>query len=97
MRGLNLLEQYSRWPRTTNRIERLNEEARGLERVIRILPNVGSAKRLVGALLMENDEAWSTDWQYFDMSTYVEWKQEWVALATGDVPETAASAGHKRG
>jgi len=46
---------------------------------------------------MENDEAWSTDWQYFDMSTYVEWKQEWAALATGDVPETAASAGHKRG
>ena len=69
---LNLPERYRKRLRTTNGIERLNEEVRRRERVIRIFPNVESAKRLLGALLMEKDEAWSTSRQYFDMRAYVE-------------------------
>jgi len=55
---LELPEQYRRRLRTTNGLERLNEEIRRRERVIRIFPNRESAIRLIGALLMEIDEKW---------------------------------------
>src|SRR5690625_6993064 len=42
--------------RTTNVIERLNSEVRKRERVIRIFPNVDSALRLRGAVLMDCEE-----------------------------------------
>ena len=38
--------------------ERLNEEIRRRERVIRIFPNDESALRLIGALLAEYNENW---------------------------------------
>ena len=56
---LILPERYRKRLRTTNSIERLNEEIRRRERVIRIFPNHASAARLIGALLMEQDESWS--------------------------------------
>lgn len=40
---------------STNSLERLNQEVRRRERVIRIFPNTQSAFRLIGALLMENE------------------------------------------
>jgi len=43
--------------RTTNVLERLNSEVRKRESVIRIFPNVNSAFRLIGAVLMDCDEA----------------------------------------
>ena len=89
---LNLPERYRKRLRTTNGIERLNEEVRRRERVIRIFPNVESAKRLLGALLIEKDEAWSTDRQYFDMSAYVEWKQEQTAMITNELQQAAVAA-----
>ena len=60
--------------RTTNGVERLNEEIRRRERVIRIFPTRESALRLLGALLMEQDEAWTTGHRYFDMSAYWQWR-----------------------
>lgn len=60
--------------RTTNMMERLNEEIRRRERVIRIFPNEASAVRLLGALLAEQHEVWRTGKRYFDMTEYVEWK-----------------------
>ncbi|RCS34734.1 hypothetical protein DN050_17415 [Heyndrickxia coagulans] len=39
--------------RSTNSLERLNQEVRRRERVIRIFPNTQSAFRLVGAVLMQ--------------------------------------------
>lgn len=42
--------------RSTNTLERLNQEVRRRERVIRIFPNTQSAFRLVGAVLMEYQE-----------------------------------------
>jgi len=65
---------YRRRLRTTNSVERLNEEIRRRERVIRIFPNRESAIRLLGALLLEHDEAWITGHRYFDMSTYWQWR-----------------------
>ncbi|MCM3712458.1 transposase, partial [Sporosarcina luteola] len=50
--------QYMNFPilhrksiRSTNGVERLNEEIRRRERVIRIFPNTQSAFRLIGAVL----------------------------------------------
>jgi transposase-like protein len=60
--------------RTTNGVERLNEEIRRRERVIRIFPNRASALRLGGALLMEHDEAWTTGKRYLDMAAYWHWR-----------------------
>ncbi|WP_369673330.1 transposase, partial [Enterococcus faecium] len=41
--------------RTTNVLERLNEEIRRRERVIRIFPNINSITRIIGTLLMEKE------------------------------------------
>ena len=44
--------------RSTNLLERLNEELRRREKIVRIFPNVSSANRLIGALLMDQSEQW---------------------------------------
>jgi len=41
-------------------LERLNEEIRRRERVIRIFPSRESGIRLIGALLMEQDKKWTS-------------------------------------
>lgn len=72
---LELPERYRKRLRTTNGQERLNEEIRRRERVIRIFPNRESALRLLGALLMEMDEKWSTGRRYLDMTEYWDWRK----------------------
>ncbi len=67
---LSLPLRYRKRLRTTNGIERLNQEIRRRERVIRIFPNEASAVRLIGALLIEQDEKWSTGRKYFEMDVY---------------------------
>ena len=57
--------------RTTNGIERLNEEIRRRERVIRIFPNEESLYRLLGALLMETHDAWQSGKVYLDLTAYL--------------------------
>ena len=51
-------------------MERLNQEVRRRERVIRIFPNEASVIRLMGALLIEQDEKWQVGRKYFDMDLY---------------------------
>ena len=51
-----LPEKYRKRLRTTNMQERLNEEIRRRERVIRIFPNDASVLRIIGALLLEQNE-----------------------------------------
>src|SRR5450756_1426979 len=51
-----LPEPYRKRLRTSNSIERLNEELRRRERVIRIFPNETSMIRLMGSILMEIHE-----------------------------------------
>jgi putative transposase len=67
-----LPEKYRRRLRTTNMQERLNEEIRRRERVIRIFPNDASALRLIGALLAEQNEVWA-ERRYLDMDEFKEW------------------------
>ncbi len=70
---LSLPERYRKRLRTTNSIERLNEEIRRRERVIRIFPNRQSVIRLLGALLMEQDEKWASGRKYLNMEEYWSW------------------------
>lgn len=74
MAVLSLPMLYRRKPCSTNELERLNLEIRRRQRVVGIFPNCESAVRLLGAVLMEQDEAWSMGRKYFDMATYWEWK-----------------------
>ena len=67
---MGLPEKYRQKLRTSNGLERLNEEIRRRDRVIRIYPNEASAIRLIGALLIEQDERWVTGRKYFDMQAY---------------------------
>ena len=54
---LNEKVKFHPYIRTTNTLERLNQEVRRRERVIRIFPNTQSAFRLIGAVLMDIAEA----------------------------------------
>jgi len=73
---LSLPEKYRRRLRTTNGVERLNEEIRRRERVIRIFPNRESAIRLIGSLLMEIDDKWAAGKKYLDMDEYLQWQKD---------------------
>ena len=85
---LVLPELYRRKLRTTNMCERLNEEVRRRERVIRIFPNDDSATRLIGALLAEQHETWLGGRRYLDMEPYWQWKQ--ASAAETDMIRSAA-------
>lgn len=67
---LNLPPKYRRRLRTTNTLERLNQELRRRERVIRIFPNQESVIRLLGALLCEQSERWLSGRKWLDMAEY---------------------------
>jgi transposase-like protein len=71
-----LPQPYRKRLRTTNGIERLNEELRRRERVIRIFPNDQSLIRLMGAVLMEHHEKWINGKKYFNMDCYFEERDE---------------------
>lgn len=73
MAVMSLPEKYHKRLRTTNMQERLNEEIRRRERVIRIFPNDASVLRIIGALLLEQNEKWQAQ-RYFDMDEYHEWR-----------------------
>jgi putative transposase len=79
---LALPAPYRKRLRTTNSQERLNQEIRRRERVIRIFPNHESAFRLIGAVVMEQDELWSTGHRYFRMEAYWAWRHDQPELAS---------------
>jgi len=65
---LNFPLEHRRRIRTTNGLERFNQEIKRRTNVIRIFPNHDSALRLIGALCIEQAEEWITGRQYLDMS-----------------------------
>lgn len=80
-----LPDKYRRRLATTNMQERLNEEIRRRERVIRIFPNEASAIRLIGAMLAEQHEVWISGKKYFDMEEFFEWKKSQPQAAEAKV------------
>jgi transposase-like protein len=88
MAVMTLPEKYRRRLRTTNMMERLNEEIRRRERVIRVFPNDASVLRLIGALLAEISENWQEK-VYFEMGDYHEWVVERTSTQEGTKAVTA--------
>jgi putative transposase len=66
--------------RTTNGLERLNQELKRRTRVVRIFPNREAVKRLVTALVMEQSEEWVSGRRYLTMDPLWEDRQRPVAL-----------------
>jgi len=58
--------------RTTNGLERVNQEIQRRSRVVRIFPDPESCRRLVTARLKEHHEDWITGRRYIDMSPLVD-------------------------
>ncbi|NOX35900.1 MAG: IS256 family transposase [Calditrichaeota bacterium] len=65
----SLPESHRRRMRSTNMLERLNQEIRRRSQVVRIFPNEASCLRLVSALCMEYSEEWLTGYKYLDMDS----------------------------
>jgi putative transposase len=60
-------EAHRRRIRTTNGLERFNQELKRRTRVVRIFPNREACLRLVTALAVEQSEEWLTGRRYLDM------------------------------
>jgi putative transposase len=73
--------------RTTNGLERLNQELKRRTRVVRIFPNRASLLRLTTALAMEQSEEWVSGRRYLDMEPL--WEQQ--PQPTPAAPTTAAA------
>ena len=67
--------------KSTNMLERLNEEIKRRTRVVRIFPNAQSCLRLIRALCVETHEGWLEDNRYLNMSLLAEQKKEALRLA----------------
>jgi len=67
--------------KSTNMLERLNEEIKRRTRVVRIFPNADACLRLIRALCVETHEAWLEDSRYLNMMLLSEQKKEVLRLA----------------
>lgn len=61
-------EPHRRRIRSTNGLERFNQELKRRTRVVRIFPNPAACLRLVTALCIEQSEEWLSGRVYLDMS-----------------------------
>lgn len=62
--------------KSTNMLERLNEEIKRRTRVVRIFPNQKSCLRLIRALAVETHEGWLEEHRYLNMQLLAEQKRE---------------------
>lgn len=67
--------------KSTNMLERLNEEIKRRTHVVRIFPNTESCLRLIRALCVETHETWLEDARYLNMTLLAEQKKELLRLA----------------
>jgi transposase-like protein len=71
-----LPRQHHKHLKSTNMLERLNEEIRRRTYVVRIFPNGESCLRLVRALAVETHENWLEQHRYLNMDDLCEHKKE---------------------
>lgn len=76
--------------RTTNGLERLNEEIKRRTKVVRIFPNEASCLRLVSALCVETSEEWVTGRRYLDMTLLEEMREAEAEQSEMSKPEGVA-------
>ena len=65
---LSFPAEHRRRIRTTNSVERLNQELKRRTRVVRIFPHAASLPRMVTALAMEQSDEWVSGRRYLDMT-----------------------------
>ncbi len=72
----------SHWPKlhSTNPIERLNKEVKRRADVVGIFPNEASITRLVGAILLEQNDEWQLQHRYMTLETMAGRTDEPTAL-----------------
>jgi len=76
-----LPRQHHKHLKSTNMLERLNEEIKRRTRVVRIFPNPASCLRLIRALCAETHEAWLEDNRYINMELLKEHKKAAMKIA----------------
>ena len=68
--------QHHKHMKSTNMLERQNEEIKRRTRVVRIFPNPASCLRLIRALMAETDDEWAQGKIYLNMQWLVEQRKE---------------------
>ena len=81
--------QHHKHMKSTNMLERLNEEIKRRTRVIRIFPNEASCLRLVRALAVETHENWIEATRYLNMELLEERKRELISSGIQILPLVA--------
>ena len=76
-----LPRQHHKHLKSTNMLERLNEEMRRRTRVVRIFPNAESCLRLIRALCVETHESWLEDKRYLNMDVLWEARKDQLRKA----------------
>ena len=76
-----LPRQHHKHLKSTNMLERLNEEIKRRTHVVRIFPNTDSCLRLVRALAVETHENWLEQHRYLNMEDLREHQKEQLRLA----------------
>jgi putative transposase len=77
----SLPQAHHRNMKSTNMLERFNEELKRRTRVVRIFPNEASCLRLIRALAAEQHETWQEDKRYINMALLKEMKRERLKAA----------------
>ena len=68
--------QHHKHMRSTNLLERVNEEIKRRTHIVRTFPNEAACLRLVRALTIETHEAWQESSRYLNMNLLYEQKKE---------------------
>jgi putative transposase len=71
-----LPQQHHKHMKSTNMLERLNQELKRRTHVVRIFPNAASCLRLIRALAVETHENWLEAIRYLNMAHLAEHKKE---------------------
>jgi putative transposase len=78
----HLPRQHHKHMKSTNMLERFNEEIKRRTRVVRIFPNAASCLRLIRALAVETHESWLEASRYLNMELRKEHKKPGFAIAS---------------
>ena len=70
MTNLTVPKELRTYIRTSNHIERLNKELKRRSKVIGVFPNVASLLRLMGSVLVDHHDKWSTKKRIFYAPMY---------------------------
>ncbi len=89
---LDFPKEHRRRLRTNNVQERMNREIKRRSRVVQVFPSTTSLIRLVGAVLAEQDEDWSTRRYFNDSSILKAFEQHKSESEPYDIEEIARKA-----